>query len=377
MMRVAILETVKTTGGFEQEFDRLIIDELKKQGHSPELYLPENSSLPVEFGVPIKYMSGGASIDYEGVGKVKKIWRSFQRELRRVKWFDSAYERAVQGEIDAIIITTATYRYLRSLHKSQLRKSPIPIIFIFLGVNPQEKPKFVAQARKCIKYPNIKLKITSLRNDFKGDNLSNVEIIKPPVLVPPGLEVNKSLSYKEPIKIGFFGHYRKGEKNIEDVLKVFISSKMSNKIKLIVQAAPTDAEDIEELNIIMKKYSQQSWIAFINGKLQGRDWYDALKSVDVIFLPYSNNRYLYNWSAVYFNALGLYKPVIVTDILNPEILQKYDVGIAVDLQDILGMSTKIDSFLHCYEDNISTYQKNLALVNKEFGTDVFVQNVLR
>ena len=29
-MRVAILETVKTQAGFEQEFDRLIIDELKK-----------------------------------------------------------------------------------------------------------------------------------------------------------------------------------------------------------------------------------------------------------------------------------------------------------------------------------------------------------
>ena len=58
-MRVAILETVKTQGGFEQEFDRLIIDELKKEGHEPVLYLPENSSLPVDFGIPIEYMSGG------------------------------------------------------------------------------------------------------------------------------------------------------------------------------------------------------------------------------------------------------------------------------------------------------------------------------
>ena len=36
-MRVAILETVKTSGGFEQEFDRLIIRELQKQGHEPVL----------------------------------------------------------------------------------------------------------------------------------------------------------------------------------------------------------------------------------------------------------------------------------------------------------------------------------------------------
>ena len=58
-MRVAILETVKTSGGFEQEFDRLIINELKKQGHEPVLFLPENSTLPVDFKIPIEYMKGG------------------------------------------------------------------------------------------------------------------------------------------------------------------------------------------------------------------------------------------------------------------------------------------------------------------------------
>ena len=51
IMRVAILETVKTQGGFEQEFDRLIIDELKKEGHEPVLYLPENQQLaPLTLG---------------------------------------------------------------------------------------------------------------------------------------------------------------------------------------------------------------------------------------------------------------------------------------------------------------------------------------
>ena len=376
-MRVAILETVKTTGGFEQEFDRLIVDELKKQGHMPELYLPENSSLPVDFSVPIKYMSGGQSIDYEGVGKLKKIWLSLQREVRRVKWFDSAYEQAVKGEIDAIVITTATYRYLRSLSKSKLRKSPVPVIFLFLGVNPQEKPKFIQQARKFIQFPNIKLKVTSLRNDFQQDNLPNVEIIKPPVLVPPGLEVDRCLRYKEPIKIGFFGHYRKGEKNLAEVLQAFIDSGLTDKFNLIVQAAPTDAEDAEDLKNVIEKYSKQGWISFLKGKIQGQDWYNTLKSVDVIFLPYSNKRYLYNWSAVYFNALGLYKPVIVTDILNPEILRAYEVGIEVDLQNTSGLSTKIHDFVLSYKEKIATYQRNLQRINEDFGADVFLKNVLK
>ena len=41
-----------------------------------------------------------------------------------------------------------------------------------------------------------------------------------------------------------------------------------------------------------------------------------------------------NWSAVYFNALALYKPVLATAVLNPEILKNYTVGQEVDLQDL-------------------------------------------
>ncbi|WP_337374499.1 hypothetical protein [Mitsuokella jalaludinii] len=97
-MRVAILETVKTTGGFEQEFDRLIIRELQKQGHDAILYLPENSNLPVDFGIPIDYVQGGEIIDYEGASHLKKIWLSIQRERRRIKWFNSAYEKACRHD---------------------------------------------------------------------------------------------------------------------------------------------------------------------------------------------------------------------------------------------------------------------------------------
>ena len=123
--------------------------------------------------------------------------------------------------MDAIVLTTATYRYLRSLHKSKLKDSPVPVIFIFLGVNPQEKPKFLKQARRCEAYKNIKLKITSLRNDFKDDHVAKIEIIPPPVLLPEGVPVTADLSYREPVRIGFFGHYRKGEKDIDGIIQAF------------------------------------------------------------------------------------------------------------------------------------------------------------
>lgn len=376
-MRVAILETVKTQAGFEQEFDRLIIDELKKQGHEPVLYLPEHSQLPVDFGIPIEFLQGGEIVDYEGAGKLKKIWLSIQRERRRIRWFNAAYEKAARHEVDAILLTTATYRYLRSLHKSQLKNSPIPVIFIFLGVNPHEKPKFLKQARRCLGYPNIKLKITTLRNDFKDDAVPNVELIHPPVLVPQGVTVKPDLVYHEPIRIGFFGHYRKGEKDVDGIIQAFTSCHLTGRAELVVQAAPTSSDDAEDMDRIIKKYEHEASVRFIRGKVQGRDWYDLLQSVDVLFLPYSNERYLYNWSAVYFNALALYKPVLVTPVLNPEILAHYQVGREVDLTNLQHLREQLGQFLQSYETMLPTYERDLHRVNDDFSTTVFLQNVLK
>lgn len=376
-MRVAILETVKTQGGFEQEFDRLIIDELKKEGHEPVLYLPENSSLPIDFGIPIEYMSGGEIVDYEGAGKLKKIWLSIQRERRRVRWFDAAYEKACRHEVDAIVLTTATYRYLRSLHKSKLKDSPVPVIFIFLGVNPQEKPKFLKQARRCEAYKNIKLKITSLRNDFKDDHVAKIEIIPPPVLLPEGVPVTADLSYREPVRIGFFGHYRKGEKDIDGIIQAFLDSHLQGKAELVVQAAPTGPDDAADMERIMNKYGSEPAVRFIKGKVLGKAWYDLLQSVDVLFLPYSNERYLYNWSAVYFNALALYKPVLATAVLNPEILRSYTVVQEVDLQDLGHLRQQLGQFLQSYEQMLPTYEAELKLVNHDFSTTMFLKNILK
>lgn len=376
-MRVAILETVKTQGGFEQEFDRLIIDELKKQGHEPVLYLPEDSSLPVDFGIPIEYVAGGQIVDYEGAGKLKKIWLSIQRERRRVRWFNSAYEKACRHEVDAIVLTTATYRYLRSLHKSKLKDSPIPVIFIFLGVNPHEKPKFLAQARRCKAYPNIKLKVTTLRNDFAGDNVPQVELINPPVLIPQGITVTPQLTYKEPVRIGFFGHYRKGEKDVDGIIRAFVDCHLGTKAQLIVQAAPTDPEDAADMDRIMDHYKDEPSVTFIRGKVYGRAWYELLQSVDVLFLPYSNERYLYNWSAVYFNAFALYKPILATPMLNPEILAAYDVGCEVDLQDMSHLKDQLDQFLRTYQEKLPTYEAHLRRINDDFSTASFLAHVLK
>lgn len=375
-MRVGILETVKTRAGFELEYDRLIIDELKNQGHEPILLLPENSSLEVDFGIPVEYLSGGEIVSYEGMGKIRKLWGSVQREVRRVKWFNSACDIARDGKVDIILITTATYRYLRSLHKSRLKNSPVPVVFMFLGVNPQERPKFLKEAYKCNGYKNIKLKITSLRDDFKNENVSNLVVIPPPVLVPLEIQVEDKLKYKKPIQIGFFGHYRKGEKDIDGILEAFVNAKVEGKAELVVQAAPTTIEDKTDLDEIMKRYKEFKEVKFIEGRFSGKQWYELLQSVDVIFLPYSSPRYIYNWSAVYFNALGLFKPVLVTDILNPEVMAQYNVGKVVNVKNKTIFSEQIYDFINDYKEQLPVYADELHTVNNIYSTRKFILNLL-
>jgi glycosyltransferase involved in cell wall biosynthesis len=221
------------------------------------------------------------------------------------------------------------------------------------------------------------LKITSLRNDFVNDQVPNVEIIPPPVLLPDGIEADSHLMYKEPVRIGFFGHYRKGEKDVEGIIRAFVQTNMGSKAEFVVQAAPTDPEDAEDMQRIMDMYSRETNVTFIKGKLFGKSWYDALQSVDILFLPYSNPRYLYNWSAVYFNALALYKPVLVTPVLNPEILAQYNIGAEVNLQDMDVLSVQLRDFLMSYKENIPMYENNLRKVNSDFSTAAFLKQILK
>ena len=55
-MRVAILESIIMPAGHEVEFDRMIINELKRQGHEPVLMVPENFTFKVDYGVDVIYL---------------------------------------------------------------------------------------------------------------------------------------------------------------------------------------------------------------------------------------------------------------------------------------------------------------------------------
>ena len=79
---------------------------------------------------------------------VKKLFYAMKREYNRQKWYAQLYEAAYRKDIDALIVPTSTYRYLRALNKNILRRSNIPIIFVLHGINPKEAPKFLREAKK-------------------------------------------------------------------------------------------------------------------------------------------------------------------------------------------------------------------------------------
>ena len=327
-MRVAILESIIMPAGHEVEFDRILVNEMKRQGHDPMFFVPEKFPFKVDYGVPIHELQGGEVVTYAGATWYQKIWRSLQREKRRVDWFNSAYELAKQGVCDAIIIPTATYRYIKSLLRSELKNSPVPVHIIFHGINPKEQPKFEKQARRIQAYKNVHLHVITLRNDFANSGLINVQLVAPPVFKPVYNESHIVKDKVEPLRIGFFGQFRK-EKNLEPFIQAFMHTKFSVPVELVVQGATAKPEDTALFNSLIEKYEHIPNIVFRHESLIGKDWEDALLSVDAIAMPYAAERYRYHWGAMLFTAIGYNKPVLVSPELNPEVLEQFPIGCVI------------------------------------------------
>ena len=375
-MRVAILESIIMPAGHEVEFDRILVDELKKEGHNPCFFVPENFKFKLNYNADVEYLNGGSVITYAGSGKLKKIWLSMLREKRRIEWFDSAYEKACQNLCNVIIIPTATYRYLRTLLKTNLKNSQIPVYFIFHGINPHEKANFVKFAKKCEKYSNIHLKVITLRNDFTNDNLKNVDLIEPPVFKPLNLKLDKYTESSKELVLGFFGQYRR-EKNVRFFLDAFKQAKFDVPARLIMQGATARIEDSDEFEKIIKEYKNIKNIEFWHKNLIGEEWEKALLSVDVIIAPYAAERYRYHWSAMLFNAIGFYKPILQSPEMNPEVLQKYNVGLAIDTTNEQAFVKQLESFVNNFKENQVKYFCDLQKANEEYSHSRLIKNILK
>ena len=86
-MKVAILESIVMPAGHEVEFDRILVDELNRQGHEPVMLVPEKFPFKIKYDAKVDYLEGGEVVTYVGANKFQKLFLSIKREYRRKKYF--------------------------------------------------------------------------------------------------------------------------------------------------------------------------------------------------------------------------------------------------------------------------------------------------
>ena len=361
-MRVAIFENIMTPGGNEIEFDRILVDELKNLGHEVFFYAPENLQFQFDYGVPVKKIFGD-SVSYNNSHGVKKIFASAKREINRQRWYNQLYD--LQNNFDALIIPTATYRYLRALNHNKLKKISVPTIFVFHGINPTEAPKFLSESEKLLPYKNIKMAVISLSENIFGKTLENIFMIYPPTFIPRDLNENKK-NPADVLTLGFFGQYRR-EKKIENLLEVFVNGNYNRKVNLIVQGTTMHKEDADEFEKIIEPYEKLENISVIRKPLIGVEWQRAILNVDALLIPYAAPRYKYHWGGMLFTALGYQKPFIASNDINPEIFEIYKVGETYESGNLKNLSDVLEKFINDFDKNFPTYEKNLHDAAENFS----------
>ena len=370
-MRIGIFENIMTPGGHEVDFDRIIVEEMQKIGHEVCFYVPEGFKFSFDYHVPV-YKLHGKVVSYSGVSGLRKLARTVKREWNRMSWYRQLYEVAKQGEVDALIVPTSTYRYLRALAKSRLRKSPVPIIFILHGINPGEAPSFLREADKLKDCKNIRPTVLTFSDDIFGEKRNNIRTIYPPTFTPRDIE--KKSSQNEVLTIGFFGQYRR-EKRLEDFLKVYLQGHYICPVKLLVQGATMHPEDAEDFERIIKKYEGAEGIEFLHKGLIGKEWQQAIAGIDVLLMPYSAPRYRYHWGGMLFTAIGYQKPVIASDDMNPEVFAAFNIGRCFKSGDMQALHEVLEDFINTYEVKQTEYQSELARAGKEYSPEAFARRL--
>lgn len=375
-MRVAILESIVMPAGHEVEFDRILVEELKNQKHDPVFFVPENFPFKLNYKTEIEYLDGGEAISYAGASKLKKIFLSVLREKRRVSWFDSAFKKAQQGLCDAIIIPTSSWRGMRSLKKSRLRNAPVPVLFMMHGIMPSDRKKFVDGVRSLKEFKNIHIAALGMQTDFPElDDCENFHTIFPPVYIPMDLGVKPEFNFHSPLRLGFFGQYRK-EKNLEFFLEAFVKAKFTEPVELLVQGATVTTEDSDDFERLAKKYASYSDIKFLHKNLIGVEWQKELMACDVILMPYGAERYRYQPSAMLFTGIGYFKPVLQSPEMSPEVLDEFCIGEAVKLDNLDVFTKQLEEFINSFNSKSNEYKKGLMGANEKYSQKNLIKNII-
>ncbi len=382
-MRLAIFENIMTPGGHEVDFDRIIVEEFQKLGHEVCFFVPQGFRFSMDYHVPVHELRGEV-VSYSGVSGLHRLARTVKRELHRLRWYRQLYAAARRGEMDAIIIPTSTYRYLRAIARSPLRHSPVPIIFILHGINPGEAPKFLREAAKLENCPNIRPVVLTFGDSIFGEKRPNIRNIYPPTFVPrdiaipavPETRVIGDAASQRPLVIGFFGQYRR-EKKLEDFLQVYLQGHYTRPVKLLVQGATMHPEDAEDFERIIKQYSGHEGIEFLHKGLIGAEWQRAIMSVDALLMPYSAPRYRYHWGGMLFTAIGFHKPVVASDDMNPEVFETFRIGELFKSGDMNDLKKSLEHFINTYDEMAPRYTEELTKAAEEYSPEAFAKRLVK
>ena len=362
-MRLAIFENIMTPGGHEVEFDRILVEEFRALGHEVEFYVPENFSFQFDYQTPVTRLKGDA-VTYTNSRGLKKLLAAARREINRQRWYSQLF--AAQKDFDALIVPTSTYRYLRALNHSALKKISVPLIFILHGINPAEAPKFLAAADKLSSNRNIKPVVLTFGDNIFGERRDNIFTIYPPTYTARDLTTNSYQLTANQLKIGFFGQYRR-EKNLRGLLEVYLNGNYTRKVELLVQGSTMHAEDAEDFEKIIRRYRNVEGLSFLHKGLIGAEWQRAILNVDALLMPYSAPRYRYPWGGMLFTAIGFGKPVVASNDMNPEVFDLYHVGETFESGNTDDLARVLEIFINDFDKNFPTYSKNLKAAGEDFS----------
>ncbi len=371
-MKLAIFENIMTPGGHEVEFDRIIVEEFRALGHSVEFYVPENFSFQFDYQTPVTRLKGDA-VTYTNSRGLKKIFAAAKREINRQRWYSQLFD--AQKNFDALIVPTSTYRYLRALNHSVLKKISVPMIFILHGINPTEAPKFLDAAEKLSSNKNIKPVVLTFGDDIFGERRENIFTIYPPTYTARDLKVAPKISAAgEVLNVGFFGQYRR-EKNLRGLLEVFLRGNYTRKVKLQVQGSTMHKEDSDDFEEIIRQYGGDERLSFLHKGLIGAEWQRAIFGVDALLMPYSSPRYRYHWGGMLFTAIGFGKPVVADNDMNPEVFDLYRVGETFTSGNMNELARVLETFINDFDKNFPTYAANLKAAGENFSPVNFAKRI--
>ena len=375
-MRVAILESIVMPAGHEVEFDRILVEELKKQGHDPVFFVPEKFPFKLDYHCDVDYLEGGEAISYAGVSRLKRLWLSLQRERRRIAWLNSACQKGADGKCDAVIVPTNSWRVMRSIRHSILKNSKVPFLFMFHGIMPKDRQRFCDGVKSLKEYSQVHLGALGLQTEFPElADCPNFHTIMAPVYIPFDLPVTPEFHVHDPLRLGFFGQYRR-EKNLDFFLQAFVKANFTTPVTLTVQGATATQVDSDDFERLRNEYANYKNIHFLHKNLLGIEWQHEIMNIDVMLLPYGAERYRYQPSAMLFTAIGYYKPVLQSPEMNPEILQEFDVGEAVKLDSVDVFSKQLEKFVNEFPEKQESYRQGLIKANEKYGQDKLIKRIV-